>query len=314
MKFLFVMDPIEAVQIHLDSTFAVMFEAQNRGYEVWYCLMDDLRLEHDRPVATARPVVLRKEQGNHADIGSPSAVGLRDLDAIFMRKDPPFNMEYIFATYILEAAEPDALVVNRAASLRSHNEKLYALQFPEFCPETVVSSQAIELKAFQERLGGPMVVKPLDGNGGRGIFIVRPDDPNRNVIFEESTQNGARPILAQRYLPEARLGDKRVLIIDGEFQGATLRVPGSADPRGNLHVGARAQPTTLTPRETELLAALSPRLVADGHIFVGIDVIGEHLTEVNVTSPTGIHEVNAHDGRCVEGAIIDAVERRIAAR
>lgn len=311
MQLLFVMDEISRIQIHLDSTYAVMMEAQSRGHEVLYCGVGELRLEHDAPWATVRRAEMGRTQGDHARLGPPEPRALRSLDAIFMRKDPPFNMEYIFATYILEAAEPDTLVVNRAASIRGHNEKLYSLAFPEFCPESTVASDAGALLAFQERLGGPMVVKPLDGNGGQGIFIVRPDDPNRNVILEMSTRHGARPIIAQRYLPEAREGDKRVLIIDGEFHGATLRVPSGPDPRGNIHVGAVCQASTLTPRERRMVEAMGPRLVEDGHIFVGIDVIGEHLTEVNVTSPTGIHEINELDGRHVEGALMDAVEARV---
>ena len=311
MQFLFVIDPIEHLNIQVDSSFAVMLEAQNRGHHVYYCHIDELCLQHGDPIANARHVTLRVVEGDHYSAAASEMVRLREMDAVFMRKDPPFNMEYIFATYILEAAEPDALIVNRAASLRSHNEKLYALQFPEFCPESVVSAQRDVIVSFQETLNDWMVVKPLDGNGGEGIFIVRPDDPNRNVIIEQSTRHGRRPVLAQRYLPEAKTGDKRVLIIDGKFAGAVLRVPSGLDPRGNLHVGARSVKSQLSPREKELVATLGPRLRADGHIFVGIDVIGDHLTEINVTSPTGIHEVNALDDRYVQGLIIDAVERRV---
>ncbi len=311
MRYLFVMDPIDEVQIHLDSTFALMMEAQERGHHVLYCLVTDLRLEHDEPVATVRACTVRSSQGEHAALGEPFRQPLRDLDAIFMRKDPPFNMEYIFATYILEAAQPEALVVNRAENIRGHNEKLYSLQFPEFCPPCLVTGQASEIIAFQQRLGGAIVVKPLDGNGGEGIFIIREGDSNRNVIIEMSTRHGARPIIAQAYLPEAAEGDKRIILVDGVYHGAVLRVPSGADPRGNLHVGARSVKSTLTPREEQLVNAMGPRLRADGHIFVGIDVIGEHLTEVNVTSPTGIHEINALDGAHLEAEIIDAVERRI---
>ena len=309
MRFLFVMDPISGVQIHLDSTFAIMLDAQERGHEVNYCLVGHLRLEDGVPWATIQRCTLEPVQDRHYHTGPPFEQPLRELDAIFMRKDPPFNMEYIFATYILEAASPDALVLNRPASLRSHNEKLYSLQFADYCPESLVSSRAESIIGFQGRLGGPMVIKPLDGNGGEGIFIVQPDDPNRNVIIEQSTRHGARPIICQRYLPEARQGDKRVLIVDGHFQGAVLRVPGSRDPRGNLHVGATSERTALTPREVRLVAEMGPRLVEDGHLFVGLDIIGEHLTEVNVTSPTGIHEVNALEDRCVQRDIVVAMER-----
>ena len=312
MRALFVMDPIGSVRIDLDSTFAIMLEAQERGHEVLYCLVTDLCLEHDRPSARVRPVRLVPLQGSHAELGAPLEMGLRDIDVIFMRKDPPFDMEYIFATYLLEAAEPHTLVLNRPASLRDHNEKLYALQFPEFCPESLVSSRKEKIAAFHERVGA-IVVKPLDGNGGEGIFILQPGDPNRNVIVETSTRHGRRPVLAQRYLPEARQGDKRILLVDGRFEGAVLRVPTGADPRGNLHVGAVKQKTTLTQREEALVAALGPRLRAAGHLFVGIDVIGEHLTEVNVTSPTGIHEIDALDGTRVAARVVDGMERWLEA-
>ncbi len=313
MQCLFVIDPIESLDIHLDSSFAVMLEAQVRGHEVFYCHIGDLRLEQARPLADARSVKLRAVDGNHYTAASTQSIGLSEFDAVFMRKDPPFNMEYIFATYILEAAEPGTLIVNRASSLRSHNEKLYALQFPSFCPESMVSSKQSAIIDFQNRLNDCVVMKPLDGNGGEGIFIVRPNDLNRNVIIEQSTRHGRRPILVQRYLPEAKAGDKRILIIDGEFEGAVLRVPSGADPRGNLHVGARSVKTELTARERQLVAKLGPQLRDDGHIFVGIDVIGECLTEINVTSPTGIHEVNELDGRWVQGRILDAVERKVKA-
>jgi len=310
MRCLFVIDPIDTIDITVDSSFAVMLEAQTRGHQVLYCHINDLLLDHGQPAATARSVVLRDVVGDHFTVGDVARLPLRAVDAVFMRKDPPFNMEYIFATYILEAAERDTLIVNRASSLRSHNEKLYALQFPQFCPRSLVSADRDTLIDWQQQLDDYMVIKPLDGNGGEGIFIVAPDDSNRNVIIEQSTSHGRRPVLAQRYLPQAKEGDKRILIIDGEFEGAVLRVPGATDPRGNLHVGATSVKSELTPREEALVQLLGPRLKEDGHIFVGIDVIGDHLTEINVTSPTGIHEVNALDGRWVQGRIMDAVERR----
>ncbi len=311
VRCLFVIDPLEGLDVHHDSTFAVMLEAQTRGHMVLTCQVSDLGLEHDDPVAMATEVSLRPIQGEHFDAQPAQRVRLKDLDAVFMRKDPPFDMEYVFATYILEAAEPDTLIVNRAAGLRSDNEKLYSLAFPDLCPETAVAARADRLIAFQERLGGPIVVKPLDGKGGEGIFIVRADDPNRNVILELSTNYGRRPVMAQRYLPEAVEGDKRVLIIDGQFQGAVLRVPSGTDHRGNMVAGARSVQSDLTRGEAQIVAELGPRLVDDGHLFVGIDLIGGLLTEINVTSPTGIHEINRLDGRKVEATIIDAVERRV---
>jgi glutathione synthase len=308
MRFLFIMDPIEHVQIHLDSTFAMMLEAQARGHEVLVCLPSDLRLVTGEPRASVRPCTLRPVQGKHADLGVSADACLRTFDAIFVRHDPPFDMEYITATYILEAAEPDALVINRPASLRSHNEKLYALEFPDYCPESIVTCQPEQIRAFQDDLGTAIVVKPLDGNGGVAVFVVNADDPNRNVILEVSTENGHRSIIAQRYLPAAVEGDKRILLVDGAFAGAVLRIPTSSDHRGNIHVGAQCVASPLSPREEEMLSVMGPRLRADGHLFVGIDVIGDFLTEINVTSPTGIHEVNALEGRRVEAEFIDCVE------
>jgi len=246
-------------------------------------------------------------------VGPAISVALREVDAVFMRRDPPFNMEYIFATYILEAATPDTLIVNRPDSLRSHNEKLYSLAFPAFCPESMVSADAKDILRFQDRLNTPIVVKPLDGNGGEAVFIVKQDDPNRHVILEVSTNHNTRTVIAQRYLPEAVAGDKRILLVDGEFCGAVLRVPSPADHRGNIHVGAECLAAPLTPREQEMVEAIGPRVREDGHLFVGFDVIGDFLTEVNVTSPTGIHEINALEGRNVQGDIIDAVERYCSA-
>ena len=310
MQFVFIMDPIQSVQVDADSTFAMMLEAQERGHEVLYGLATGLRLEDGVPWATVHPCTLRSEQGNHADVGPAMSIPLRAADAVFMRRDPPFDMEYIVATYILEAAEPDALVINRPSSLRSHNEKLYAMAFPTYCPESVVTADAAQIRGFQESLSTPIVVKPLDGNGGEAVFVVTPDDPNRNVILEVSTRHGTRTVIAQRYLPEAVEGDKRILLVDGEFCGAVLRVPSTTDHRGNLHVGAQCAAAPLTVREKALVAEMGPRMREDGHLFVGIDVIGDYLTEVNVTSPTGIHEINALEGRHVQGDIIDAVERR----
>jgi glutathione synthase len=305
------MDPIGDVQIHLDSTFAIMLEAQRRGHEVLVCEARHLLLKNGIAGACVQNCKLKAIQGDHAEPSEAFNLWLSSLDVVFMRTDPPFNMDYIYATYILEAAEADTLVVNRACNLRNHNEKLYSLEFPQFCPESLIAADAELIFAFMAELESPVVIKPLDGNGGKGIFLLRADDPNRNVILEMSTDYGRHPVMAQRYVPEAVLGDKRILIIDGEFQGAVLRVPGEKDPRGNIHVGARCEASTLTPREHEMVAALGPRLRDDGHIFVGIDVIGDYLTEINVTSPTCIHEINAFDGRCVEGAIMDAVEKRV---
>jgi glutathione synthase len=314
MQFLFVMDSVENVQIHLDSTFAMMMEAQRRGHEVLFTEVTNLYLERSVPYTAARSCALQEVQGDHVKLGPVQVVPLKNMDAVFMRTDPPFDMRYIFATYILEAAQPEALVVNNPQGLRDHNEKLYALAFDDFCPESVVSSRADVIRQFQQKLDAAIVVKPLDGNGGEAVFIIAPDDPNRNVILETITQHGKRHVMTQRYLTEITNGDKRILLVDGEFAGAVSRIPQGDDPRGNIHVGAKCVAATLTPREQEMVSVMGPRFRDDGHVFVGIDVIGDYLTEVNVTSPTGIHEINAFDECAVEALLIDAVERRINTR
>ena len=233
-----------------------------------------------------------------------------DLDVVWMRKDPPFDMAYIFTTYLLDIAARDALVVNAPAGLRSFNEKAWTLHFPDLVPPSLVTCSTERLRAMMDELG-PIVVKPLDGNGGEGVFIVRPEDPNQGVILETSTRHGGRVILAQTYLPEAAEGDKRIILVDGEPIGACLRVPSGIDHRGNIHVGARVEPCELTARDLEICQAIGPALRDAGQIFVGIDVIGDYLTEVNVTSPTCIHEINAFDAVSIDGLILDAVEGRL---
>ncbi len=312
MRHLFVMDPIERVQIHLDSTFALMMEAQRRGHEVLYAQVDDLYYRAGHSWALARPATLRAVQGEHAALGLPAEVGLHDVDVVWMRKDPPFHMGYIFNTYLLDQAVADGtLVVNAPAGLRAFNEKAWAMRFPELIPTSLITESQARIRALVEELGA-IVVKPLDGNGGEGVFVVRADDPNIGVILETSTRHGARKILAQRYLPEAKQGDKRILLVDGVAVGACLRVPTGVDHRGNLHVGAKVVPSALTARDQEICDTIGPHLEAAGQVFVGIDVIGGWLTEVNVTSPTCIHEINAFDGICVEALTLDAVAARLS--
>ncbi len=238
---------------------------------------------------------------------------LSDLDVVWMRKDPPFDMAYIFTTYLLDLAEPGALVVNAPDGLRSFNEKAWTLRFPELVPRSLVTRSQDRLRTMTEEIG-PIVVKPLDGNGGEGVFIVRPDDPNLGVILETATRHESRVILAQRYLAEARDGDKRIILVDGEPVGACLRIPTGVDHRANIHVGARVIPCELSERDLEICAKIGPALREAGQVFVGIDVIGDYLTEVNVTSPTCIHEINRFDGVQIEQLILDAVDRRLAAR
>ena len=312
MRHLFIMDPVEGIQIHLDSTFALMCEAQARGHEVLYALIHDLYQRDGKACCLVRPTTLAKVQGQHAVLGAPTDLALAEVDVVWMRKDPPFDMDYIFCTYLLDVAAKEALVVNHPEGLRSFNEKAFCLHYPDLVPDNVVTESMPRLRAFVEELG-IAVIKPLDGNGGEGVFVVRQDDPNIGVILEVSTRHGRRKVMAQRYLPEAKLGDKRIILVDGEAVGACLRVPTGVDHRGNIHVGANVQPTKLTHRDQEICDAIGPRLRDAGQVFVGIDVIGDQLTEVNVTSPTCIHEINAFDGVKIEGMIHDAVESRLSA-
>jgi len=314
MRHLFLMDPLETVRVDKDSTFAIMVEAQRRGHAVDYALVPDLYLREGVTRARCHAVTLGPEQGRHFTLGARRDEALEAWDVVWMRKDPPFHMGYIANTYLLDVAEArGACVVNAPAGLRNMNEKAWAMRFPELVPTSLLTQDIGLMRAFIEELGHA-VVKPLDGNGGEGVFVVRRDDPNIGVILETSTQHGQRKVLTQRYIPEIKAGDKRIILVEGEPVGAILRVPQGVDHRGNIHVGAAVRPTTLTARERHMCATIGPWLAEAGQVFVGIDVIGDHLTEVNVTSPTGIHEIRAFDGVDIAALLVDAAERRAAAR
>lgn len=304
------MDPIESVRVDQDSTFALMMEAQRRGHEVLYGTIDGLDQRGGRARAMLQTATLRPVQGDHATLGPAVRHDLGECDVVWMRKDPPFDMGYIFCTYLLDLASRDALVVNHPEGLRSMNEKAWAMAYPELVPESLITQSEADLKDLAEELGA-IVVKPLDGNGGEGVFIVRSEDPNRGVILEMSTRHGTRKVLAQRYLPEAKDGDKRIILVDGMAVGACLRIPSGVDHRGNIHVGATVAPCALTPRDRRICEAIGPALSEAGQIFVGIDVIGDYLTEVNVTSPTCIHEINGFQNIRIEALTLDAVETRL---
>ncbi|HKE11368.1 MAG TPA: glutathione synthase [Myxococcota bacterium] len=308
----FLMDPIGGIDITKDTTFALMLEAQRRGHCVLYFEQGDLEVDDGRPSARVRSITLRREQGNHAELGPPHSVVLDDrVDVVFQRKDPPADADYTTATQILTLCKR-ALVLNRPAGILSANEKLYALHFPQLMAETRVTRHIPELIDFMAKVGGEMIVKPLSGRGGEGIFHVRQDDRNLFSILEQSTRFGSQWTMAQRYLPQVRTGDKRILLLEGEPLGALLRVPAERETRANLHVGGRAVATTLDADDRRIVDALRPWLVRDGLFFVGIDVIGGHLTEVNVTSPTGLQEINGLDGVCLERRVLERVEARIA--
>jgi glutathione synthase len=309
MRLLFVMDPPARINPRADTTFVLMREAEARGHEVLHCEVRALMLEGTAPVAQARPA---RVQAEGIALGEPRRVALGECDAVLMRKDPPYDIEYYFATLLLERARELTLVINDPRGLREANEKLYALHFPEFIPPTIVTRDAARLRAYQDELGGEMIVKPLDGCGGHGVLYCGPGDRNIPSMLELLTDDGRKWVIGQKYLPQARQGDKRVLLLDGEPIGAVLRVPREDELRGNLHVGGKAVQTTLDAREQALCAALGPRLRKDGLYFVGIDVIGGSLTEVNVTSPTGVQEINALDGARLEATIVDWIEKQIS--
>ena len=309
----FVMDAIESVDIAADTTFALMLEAQRRGHELLYLQLQDLGVRGGQAVARAAPISLRREPGRHFSLGEPRALALDEADFVFQRKDPPVNAEYAAATQILSLCRR-ALVWNDPRSLLSANEKLYALHFANLMPATLVSREIPALLNFLEEQGGQMVVKPLDGKAGEGIFHLRPGDPNLHSILEQSTAFGARWAMAQAYLPEVRRGDKRILLLEGEPLGAVLRVPADGESRANFHAGGRAARAGLDSGDRRIIERIAPRLRQDGLFFVGIDVIGGHLTEINVTSPTGLQEMNALDGARYEERIIERIEALLAAR
>ncbi|MCL4685886.1 glutathione synthase [Myxococcota bacterium] len=307
---LFVMDPIGSIDIAKDTTFALMLAAQQRGHRVLYCELAELSVDDGRAVARIQPVELRREPGRHATLGAPRTVVLDDeLDLVWQRKDPPVDQDFITATQILALCKR-ALVLNRPDTVIWANEKLYALGFADLMPETRVTRRIPELVDFLAKRGGEMIVKPLGGKGGEGVFHVRHDDRNLFSILETATGFGTCWAMAQQYLPAIREGDKRILLVDGEPLGALLRVPAAGETRANLHVGGSAVRAPIDARDLRIIERLRPALQRDGLFFVGIDVIGGMLTEVNVTSPTGIQEIDALEGVCLGDRVIAAAEAR----
>jgi glutathione synthase len=308
------MDPIETINIDADSTFALALEAQTRGHAMFHYLPQALTLRDGRLYARGRTLSVQREHGNHHKFGGPEELDLATLDVILMRQDPPFDMAYITATHLLELLPADGpLVVNDPASVRNAPEKLFVLKFRELMPPTLLSLDAGEIRAFWEE-HGDIILKPLFGNGGAGIVHLRPGDENLNSLLEMYAQMNREPVMVQRYVPEVRQGDKRIILVDGEPKGAVLRVPATGEARANLHVGGRAVKTVLTPREQHICETIAPHLKEQGLIFVGIDVLGDYITEINVTSPTGIQEIGRLDGTNLARDIWDAIEARYAAR
>jgi len=310
LRILYVMDPMTKVLVDKDTTFVFQLEGQQRGHQQFHCEPSDLYVERAVPYATVRAVHVERADVYYR-LGEPETCALTDFDVVMMRKDPPFDMHFFYATIVLGLVdERRTLVVNRPQGLRDANEKLYALNFPEVIPESLVTSSPARLKAFCESLGGEMIVKPLDGAGGTGILHVHRGDRNLNSLLELSTHEGTRLVMAQRYLPAARAGDKRIIVLNGEPLGAVLRIPQDDEHRGNIHVGGRVARSPVDDRDREICRVLGPRLIDDGLWFVGLDVIGGLVTEVNVTSPTGIQEINRLDGVCLEARVLDFLEER----
>ena len=313
LQIAFVMDPIESVNIDEDTTFALMLEAQSRGHRVLYVDPADLGVIDGQVSARARPVSLRRERGNHVDVGDEERVFLDEsVDLAWQRTDPPVDAAYVIATQILGICSK-TLVVNRPQSILAYNEKLFALHFPDLMPPTLVSRRATELLEFMEKMGGEMIIKPLDGKGGEGVFHTGYEDRNLNSILEQSTRFGKLRAMVQRFLPAVWEGDKRILLLEGEPLGVLLRVPAEGDVRANLHVGGSGVRGVLDDADRRIVERLGPVLRREGLFFVGIDVIGGLLTEINVTSPTCIQEIDAIEGVCLEAAILDRAEAAVAA-
>jgi glutathione synthase len=307
------MDPIETINIDGDTSFVLALEAQARGHALYHYLPTDLTLRDGRLRARGRRLEVRRERGRHYSFGDVQTLDLATMDVILMRQDPPFDMAYITATHLLEHVHPTTLVVNDPASVRNAPEKLFVTRFEGLMPPTLITTDRAEILSFRAE-HGDIIVKPLFGNGGAGVFRVTPDDENLSSLLEMFTLVYREPLIVQRYLPEVRIGDKRIILIEGEPVGAVLRVPVKGEARANLHAGAAAVKTQLTPREREICAAIGPTLRQQGLLFVGIDVIGDYLTEINVTSPTGIQEINRLDGVRLETLVWGAIEARLSER
>jgi glutathione synthase len=304
------MDPVETIDIDGDSSFVLGLAAQKRGHKLYHYHPRHLSWRDGKVTARARPVEFRRERGNHATLGAEEVLDLSKLDVILMRQDPPFDMAYITATHILERIHPDTLVVNDPNHVRNAPEKLSVTEFRNVMPPTLITSDRAEIMAFRAE-HKDIIVKPLFGNGGAGVFHVKPDDENLASLLEMFTQFYREPIQIQRYEPKVREGDKRIILIDGKAVGAINRVPAAGEARSNMHVGGQAVKSTLSRRDLEICEIIGPELKRRGLIFVGIDVIGDYLTEINVTSPTGLQQINRFDGVCLEDQIWDAIEAKL---
>ena len=313
LKVAFQMDPIERIDIRGDSTFALLLEAQARGHDTFYYTPDHLSLRDGKLMATGHSLTVEDRPGDHYRLAHPRSVDLAKFDVVHLRQDPPFDMAYITTTHLLERIQPKTLVVNDPGAVRNAPEKVFVLDFLDLMPPTLVTRSLEEIKAFRTK-HKDIVVKPLYGNGGAAIFRIGPDDRNLNSLIELMGISFREPIMVQRYIPQVRNGDKRIILVHGEIAGAINRVPAKDETRSNLHVGGNAEAATLTKRDREICARLAPELKKRRLIFVGIDVIGDYLTEINVTSPTGIRQVREFGGPDIAAMIWDVVEAKVGAK
>ena len=311
MKIAFQMDPIETVNINADSTFRIAEEAQARGHELFFYIPDHLAFQEGKVTARGQNFTVQRVQGQHADLSEMQEVDLADFDVIWLRQDPPFDMHYITTTHLLDLIHPDTLVVNDPFWVRNYPEKLLVLRFPDLTPPTTVARDLETIKAFKEK-HSDVILKPLYGNGGAGVFRLDQNDRNLASLHEVFTGFSREPLIVQKFLPDVSNGDKRVILVDGEPIGAINRVPAKGETRSNMHVGGRPEKVGLTERDRRICAAIGPLLREKGQIFVGIDVIGDYLTEINVTSPTGIQELERFDGINAAEKIWEAIEARRA--
>ena len=308
LKMLFVMDPIGSINIKKDTTFVIMLEAQARGHEVYYSELKDLFIKDAKGCSSATELKLKRAD-DYFKLGKTSIYELDQFDVIWMRKDPPFNMDYIYATYILDMVDSnESKVINSPKGIRESNEKLYSLHFKDFIPSTLVSKDITQIKEFLFEVGGKIVVKPLDGYGGEGIFYVKEGDFNSTTILESITNYGSTYIMAQKFIGKVSEGDKRIILLNGDPIGAVLRVAAKGEFRSNFHSGGHPEKTEITERDIDICNAIGPRLIQDNLYFVGIDVVGGYLTEVNTTSPTCVQEINHFSNTKLEEQIVDFAE------
>ncbi|MGN6534236.1 MAG: glutathione synthase [Mesorhizobium sp.] len=303
------MDHVRTVNIVGDTTFALSLEAQRRGHRLYHYTPDRLAMVGGKVFARLEPMTVRDEKDNHFSLGEPVRTDLSEMDVVLLRQDPPFDMNYITTTHMLDRIHPKTLVVNDPAWVRNSPEKIFVTEFPDLMPETLITKDPAEVAAFRKE-HGDIIVKPLYGNGGAGVFHLPEADRNLASLLEMFAQLFREPFIVQRYLKDVRKGDKRIILIDGEPVGAVNRVPAETESRSNMHIGGRAEKTELTPRERDICAAIGPELRRRGFILVGIDVIGDYMTEINVTSPTGIREIKRFGGADVAALFWDAVEAK----